>query len=348
MASPRSGSNEELELVKIETEDLSLTIKGKPYHDKYESLKEYETFPSEEIMHFHVSGAFQSVKVYDVRAKELVDWSEHPPIFFEHRNYQLVVVNKGEKELSFYHEYPALQKAVTLTQMGPIKVLMGNLCFPNEVGLTNFEIRDQDTPLLSVTMEIFPSKLDYKNDYRLLLDEVSEEIYNLAFHLLKRTFLGASSVQAKNPTRSEFYRILQDSFERFMKAITHIKRQPHHVLFTKHQLVRGEKIQRLDSIGLQYLRKRPYLIQRSGEKLIPTKGITGRKEVSFDTLENRFIKWMMMRITHKIDDLLKALKRSEENQRLNIGSDIITSVNRMKATLNNELNDPFWGGIGKA
>lgn len=36
MVSPLSGSNNEIELVKIETEELSLTIKGNPYHEKYE------------------------------------------------------------------------------------------------------------------------------------------------------------------------------------------------------------------------------------------------------------------------------------------------------------------------
>lgn len=39
MASPLSGSNSDIELVKIETADFSLTIKGNPYHEKYESLK---------------------------------------------------------------------------------------------------------------------------------------------------------------------------------------------------------------------------------------------------------------------------------------------------------------------
>ena len=125
--------------------------------------------------------------------------------------------------------------------MGSLHVLMGNLSFPNEVGNTTFEIKDEQETLLTVTFEVFPAKLDYKDDYRALLNEVNDEIYNLAFHLLKRTYLGASAIYATNPSKSEFYRILNDSFERFMKSISHIKRQPHHTLMTRHQLVRGEK-----------------------------------------------------------------------------------------------------------
>ncbi|MBO9128570.1 restriction endonuclease-like protein [Bacillus sp. 165] len=347
MASLPSGSNDEVELVKIETADFSLTIKGKPYHDKYESLKEYQTISSDEKMHFHVAGAAESVLVYDVRAKELVSCAEHPPIFFENRSYQLVIVPKDDRELSFYHEHPILRKAVSSTQMGSLKILMGSLSFPNEVGYTTFEIRDEKLSLLTVTLEIFPSKLDYKDDYRALLDEVNDEIYNLAFHLLKRTYLGASTLHASNPSRSEFYRILNDSFDRFMKAIFHIKRQPHHVLVTQHQLVRGEKIRRLDSVGKNYLRKRPHLFQEAETNMVPAKGITARKEVSYDTLENRFVKWMIKRVVHKIDDLEKALESGSEFNRLAIDEDFIQQVRRMKSRMKNELNDPFWSEVGE-
>ncbi|EOO40970.1 MULTISPECIES: restriction endonuclease-like protein [Bacillus] len=345
MVSPLSGSNNEIELVKIETEELSLTIKGNPYHEKYESLKEYHAMNADEMMYFHVDGKKESVSVFDARLQRLDEWNEHPPIFFENRSYQLVVVPKKNQQLSFYHEHPGFRKQVSSIQMGSLHVLMGNLSFPNEVGNTTFEIKDEQETLLTVTFEVFPAKLDYKDDYRSLLDEVNDEIYNLAFHLLKRTYLGASAIYATNPSKSEFYRILNDSFERFMKSISHIKRQPHHTLMTRHQLVRGEKIRKLDSVGMNYLRKRPHLLQ--GESSIPTKGITAYKEVSYDTLENRFVKWMIQRVIHKIADLLKALEPKSRYTRGVTDEDLLERVKNMKYRMKNELNDPFWRGIGK-
>jgi len=347
MASPLSGSNSDIELVKIETADFSLTIKGNPYHEKYESLKKHQSIASDEMMHFHVSGEVESILVYDARLQKLSELTEHPPIFFENRSYQLVVIPKNDQGLSFYHEHPSLQKAISSTQMGSLKILMGNLLFPNEVGYTTFEIRDDKKSLLAITLEVFPSKLDYKDDYRALLEEVNDEIYNLAFHLLKRTYLGASTIYAANPSKSEFYRILNDSFRRFMKAISHIKRQPHHTLTTRHQLVQGEKIRRLDSVGMNYLRKRPHLFQEVGANMVSSKGITAYKEVSYDTLENRFVKWMIQRVVHKIDDLLKSLEKDTGFKSLPIDDDLIQNVRKMKSQMKNELNDPFWNGIGK-
>lgn len=347
MASPLSGSNSDIELVKIETANLSLTIKGNPYHEKYENLKKHQSIGSDEMMHFHVSGEVESILVYDARLQKLSELAEHPPIFFENRSYQLVVVPKNNQELSFHHEHPSLRKAISSTQMGSLKLLMGNLSFPNEVGYTTFEIQDDKKSLLTVTLEIYPSKLDYKDDYRALLEEVNDEIYNLAFHLLKRTYLGASTIYATNPSKSEFYRILNDSFHRFMKAISHIKRQPHHTLITRHQLVQGEKIRRLDSVGMNYLRKRPHLFQGVEANMVPSKGITAYKEVSYDTLENRFIKWMIQRVVHKIDGLLTSLEKDSGFKSLPIDDGLIQNVRKMKSRMKNELNDPFWNGIGK-
>ncbi|WP_113745328.1 restriction endonuclease-like protein [Bacillus cereus] len=347
MASPLSGSNSDIELVKIETKDLSLTIKGNTYHEKYEGLKKHQSIVSDEMMHFHVSGTSDSVMVYDARLQKLSELTEHPPIFFENRSYQLVVVPKNDQELSFHHEHPSLRKGISSTQMGSLKLLMGNLSFPNEVGYTTFEIRDDKNTLLTVTLEIFPSKLDYKDDYRALLEEVNDEIYNLAFHLLKRTYLRASTIYATNPSKSEFYRILNDSFHRFMSAISHIKRQRHHTLTTRHQLVQGEKIRRLDSVGMNYLRKRPHLFQEVGENMVPSKGITAYKEVTYDTLENRFVKWMIQRVVHKIDDLLKSLEKDNGFKSLPIDDELIQNVRKMRSRMKNELNDPFWNGIGK-
>lgn len=43
--------------------------------------------------------------------------------------------------------------------MGSLHVLMGNLSFPNEVGNTTFEIKDDQDTLLTVTFEVFRQNL---------------------------------------------------------------------------------------------------------------------------------------------------------------------------------------------
>ena len=81
---------------------------------------------------------------------------------FENRSYQLVVVPKNNRQLSFYHEHPGFRKQVSSIQMGSLHVLMGNLSFPNEVGNTTFEIKDEQDTLLTVTFEVFRQNLSIR------------------------------------------------------------------------------------------------------------------------------------------------------------------------------------------
>ncbi|WP_257535545.1 DUF2357 domain-containing protein [Mesobacillus foraminis] len=173
---------------------------------------------------------------------------------------------------------------------------MGNLVFQNEVGFTTFEIQCENKTLLSVTLEIYPSKLDYKKDYQKLLKEVNDEIYNLAFHFIRKTFLGARLKLEGNPSRAEFYRLISKHFQQFLQAIERIERQPHHKLETIHEKARGDQLRKIDSKSRSYLRKRSGSfvevdkgIEHKGRSVMPTEGLKIKKELTYDTVENRFM-----------------------------------------------------------
>src|SRR5438874_310564 len=105
MASFPSGSREDVELVQIETDELSLILKGKPYYNRYEGLKQYRSMDYHDVMEFSVHGeTIQEIKVYDINQQQLVDPSGLRPIFFENGIYQLIVLPKNDQKLTFYHE----------------------------------------------------------------------------------------------------------------------------------------------------------------------------------------------------------------------------------------------------
>lgn len=81
---PSGLAHEDVELVHIETELLTLVMKGKPYHERYQGLKQYRNMDIHEQMEFSVDGeGIQEVKVFDVDQQTLVDWSYHRPIFLK-------------------------------------------------------------------------------------------------------------------------------------------------------------------------------------------------------------------------------------------------------------------------
>lgn len=355
MALHPSGSRDDVELVKIETEDFSLVMKGKPYHARYEGLKQYRAMDRHDVMQFSVHGDMVNrVLIYDIETQLLQESTQLRPIFFENGVYQVIVIPKTCRDLSFYHEHPGLRQSITRVEIPHTYMLMGNLQFQNEVGLSTFEIRDGSKKLLEVTLEIFPAKLDYKNDYKKLLEEVNDEIYNLAFHFIRKTYLGAKVKLDGKPSRSEFYRLISKHFDQFIQAVIRIELQPHHLLQKTYEKVRGDQLNKLDSRSRSYLQKRPHLftevtngIRINNKTLMPTEGLRVKKELTFDTLENRYVKWMMERVTHKLYDLLETLRNRNSRWEVEPDADLLDKIIEMIKQLEGKLKSPFWKGIKK-
>lgn len=355
MALLLSGSREDVELVKIDTEECSLVIKGKPFHERYEGLMQYQTMDRKDIMEFSVNGEkLHLVEVFDINKQQLVEQGDVRPIFFENGIYQIIVVPKKKDELTFYHEYPILRKAISPVKIGNQVILMGNLQFQNEVGLTTFEIRSDEKTILDVTIEVFPTKLDYKRDYQKLLEEVNDEIYNLAFHFIRKTYLGARIKQEGNPSRGEFYRLISRHFQQFLDAVTRIERQPHHLLQKTYHKVRGDQVGKVDAIGRNFLRKRASVfvevkngIAIKGTNVMPTEGLNIKKELTYDTTENRYVKWIMERLIHKLIDLLEAIKNQNKRWKEEPDPVLIDIVEQMEKVLTKRVNSLFWKRIGR-
>ncbi len=359
MASLLSGSRSEVELVYIETKKLSLMIKGKPYHERYEGLRQYRQLDFHDGMEFDVSGeGIEDIRVYDVNRDEMAAPGNVRPIFFENGIYQVIVIPKNGEELSFYHEHPLLRQAVSPVTLGNQTILMGNLHFQNEVGLTTFEIREGGDTVLEVTLEIFPVKIDYKSDYRKLLKEVNEEIYNLAYHFIRKTYLKAGIKHDAEPSKTEFFRLISYHFQSFLNAIKRIEQQPHHQLQKVYEHARGDQLGKQDSYCRSYLRKKPHLFVKAANGInigntavMPVKGMRVRKELTNDTLENRYVKWMMERLIHKLDSLLEAVEK-ELNKKTERGEQAhyeewMDDIAVMKKKLEKKLDQPFWRRMGR-
>ncbi|MGE7904809.1 DUF2357 domain-containing protein [Peribacillus sp. NPDC094092] len=355
MASHPSGSPDDVDLVKIEAAAFSLVIKGKPYHHRYEGLKQYRKMDYHDVMQFSVSGdGVQSVEVYDIESGKLTDSQQVRPIFFENGTYQVLIISKQNQELDFYHEHPILRQAISRMELSGMSLLTGNLQFQNEVGYTTFEVRSGAQTLLEVTLEIFPVKLDYQKDYRQLLEEVNDEIYNLAFHFIRKTYLGASIKLEGKPSRAEFYRLMTKHFKQFIQAVNRIERQPHHILETTYVKARGDQLSKTDSYTRKYLQKHSQSFMEvehgfriHGKTMMPREGVKTKKELRYDTMENRYVKWMMDRLIHKFDDLLGALMKKNKRWKEEPDAELLFRLNQMKQQLESRKNKVFWRSIGR-
>lgn len=154
---------------------------------------------------------------------------------------------------------------------------------------------------LKITLEVYPSKVSYKEDYKAILNDVNEEIYNLAYGFLSRTYMSTQIINKKNNNDSEFYSILTYVFDRLINSIDIILSNPNHVLQKQESIVKYHKVRNVSNESIKYLEKRPYLLKKVNNSYVPEKALVVKKIVSEDTKENRFTKFMLIKIIKKID-----------------------------------------------
>ena len=342
-----SGSRKAIELLVIETDKFTLVMKGKLDYSKHVAQSD------DTAMQFHYrSSEAATVKIYDAAVGELVPYDAQKlyPIFFENGLYEVIILPENKEQLAFYHEYAPFREAIS--RLSRSDILTGYLHFQNEVGFSEFEILEGKQRLLEVRIEVFPTKLDYKKDYTNLLSEVNDEIYNLAYHFIKRTHLRGSAELFKDPSPTEFYRLITKHFEHYEKALLQVEKRPHHLLVTHYEEVRGDRLRKQDSHSRAYLRKNAHKmvdVERGipvGDRTVmPRKGLLIKKQHTVDTHENRYVKFTMERIVSKLENLKAAVEKANKTKETD--ADLIAKLDDMITTLRHKLRLPFWRGIGK-
>lgn len=314
MVLPLSGSDGNQILLAISNPDFELTIKGPPCHKVVSNFHLHRDDKEQPIYaNLTTSSVINKILVFDPFAKDKLVESNGGlvyPCFFEQTNYEIIIekTNNSIQNITVDHQNKKIREAITPTGRQK-QVFSGIINFGNEVGFSNFTILGDEQELFSFEIEVFPAKLDYRKDFQQLLREVNEEIYNLAFSFLMKTkFLAALHRDHKTePSRAEFYYILTAIFERLQKALELIKKNPYHQIVSENRVVPPEKVKKTDAKTVRWIASKPHLLQKtktgtglnipgSRNNYLPRRLIETKKVVTFDTFENRFLKWMLQRI----------------------------------------------------
>ncbi|RXZ77499.1 DUF2357 domain-containing protein [Paenibacillaceae bacterium] len=357
MASPHIGFlNQAVELLRVDTELFVLYVQGRPYHPKAERLQlhrnqELEWVQAQFAMEFSPHVGEARIQVFSPEAGGLVEWRLGDtvfPCFYENQGYELVVQKKHAPDLSFYHEQVSLRQAIK--PLGD-SILAGVLNFGNEVGLTEWELRDGGRTMLRLVMEIFPSKMDYKRDYQNLLNEVNAQIYNLSFDFLRKTYQMTGQRETQHQSLSEFFAILQHVFRQLVDAVERIQAHPHHMLRQERPLVDTNRIKKAGRENIRELAKHPERLRedringfiRIGDlTYTATHLVETRKQSYYDTNENRFVCWVLERTVGKMKELKKRWKQNNRTP----DPLLIDRIDRMTAQVERLLKTDFLREVG--
>lgn len=338
MGLPLSGHRAR-ELLSIETEDFQLAIKGPVKNKVVEAFRLHQDENGDPMQaKLTVSGNYITASVYDSSG----GYVEHGggftvPCFFEQVNYEFILEKKNDclKKLEVEHLNINIRQAISPVGSGE-RLLTGIINFQDEVGFSRFEVLGDGQTLLSFEIEVFPSKLDYQRDYWRLLQEVNEEVYNLAYEFLMRTSFYAALTNEKQPTQAEFYYIFKAINGKLFKALERLKEKPNHKIIPVNRVVPPARVKKAGRKAASWLEKRSHLFEKDGQGIVkfedvwytPRKALDTKKELTYDTYENRFLKWLLRQLDAKLkvfSDRYKGLSEKVGDQRV---LDEITTVRR--------------------
>lgn len=259
------------------------------------------------------------------------------PLFFEQTDYELLVRSNDGKVVSLWHENYNVRSSVDYVTESK-DLISGMINFGNNVGFSEFEVLHDEKKVLVIRIEVFPSKISYKEDYANMLRDISNEISGVVLDFMRSTYREMSIGAAGYTVPVLYFEIIRQIFGRFQNAINTITASPYHKLYTEHTIQAAHKIKRVDRYTMKWLQKHPEQIAlQRGTVFEPVKAPSAKKHVTYNTTENRFVKFMLKATVRRLVDFHGRYMRSTPKPERSV----IEHVNHMINALNNYITKSF-------
>jgi predicted component of viral defense system (DUF524 family) len=244
------------------------------------------------------------------------------PVFFDWQNIKVVFIPYDAKTNDKFSFLINKTEELTSGDYNGKPQIFGNVKIKNYVGNTTFQIIDKyNDVVFKLESEIFPQKLDYKEDFKKMITEITEILYSLIYDYLKKTFLIVAPTEQEHSTLTEWLAILQALFDSLENSLQLILRSPHSKIITTNRIRQIDRIRKVDgSISRWVVRNQKYLSTENTSGYQIQKGVytsslqENRKRITHNTFENRFIKWAINNIVLQMERARQEIKSLQLNE----------------------------------
>ena len=241
-----------------------------------------------------------------------LDASAGPPLF-EETNYDVLVQGSPDVHVSLRHRDPGI--VANLGISGAPSLLHGSVNFRGQIGESRFTLLVDEEPELDFTVEVFPSKITYREDYAQMIARVQDLATGLALEYLRATYhLGAATGAGKN-SRLEWVALLRHLVEDLERALRHVASRPIRGLVRKTRMMRIDQLRRADhALRQAILRDRGRGVRQRLRSGTPVRSRLPehRAQSTLDTPEHR---WLAMQLTRARRRLASILEEEESRLR---------------------------------
>lgn len=272
---------------------------------------------------------------------------ETSPLFFEQSDYIVSAKSIEGNALHFDHAEKHVRESITPTEDDEPDRISGVLNFGNDVGYSTLIFFDDAGNRLLIEIEVFPSKLSYKEDYEAIRNDINEMVEAAAIDFINSTYaLGTVSV-TRNNVPAIFFTLINQLFEKFYKAAKVIMQKPNHRLIKEHTVVPEYKLRRADNRTLQWISKHPEHVNRSNGNISVVRALAVQKRISYDTTENRLVKFMLTMTAKKLLKFRRIYLAGFKDPDNTADYEVLSRIDDMISKIYGQLKNPVFKGVSK-
>lgn len=337
MASQHTGSNE---ILFVRTEKVNVTIKGKATHPNFQEIEYGEGDSTLKIYcsdEFELTLRDEGVSQFSMVNGEIyIGEYSIMPMFYEQQQYEIIIEGNDGHKITFWHDNINVRNKVTRASRN-YEILSGVINFGNEIGYSDLVIQVDGSNYLRLILEVFPTKIDYKEDYQRIVEDVTKEVYNVVFDFLKKTYLEYQQSDRVNSSPVEFFAVINKIYKDFLRAADIIMAQPYHVLETAHEVVLSYKIKKTDTRTIRWIEKHSDQAKRIDGCILVERAMGVKRQVTYNTKENQLTKHILQLTAKKLESFKKNYMRLQRKE----DQAVIDKIDSMVKELNRRCNMTF-------
>lgn len=189
--------------------------------------------------------------------------------------------------------------------------------------------------VLSVRMEVYPTKISYKDDYQEMMADINNMVSESILDFMKKTYQVFVPDHRRNDVPAVFFTVLQAIYEKYLQAINRVVSVPHHKLISEYEVLPHYKASRTDTRSEKWLLKHPEYVVKNDFVVRVDKILSVRKRTTYDTQENRLVKYMLTSTIRKIEDFSRRYRNSRQQADENIlkkAGEMASGIRRLLTT----------------
>ena len=265
------------------------------------------------------------------------------PLFIEQTDYVVTIQSKNGEPVQFRSNNNLVEESLSYVKDDDPTLLNGVINYGSSVGFSDLTVFASGRQVLFVRIEVYPTKLSYRDDYQEMMADINNMVSESILDFMKKTYQVFVPDHKRNDVPAVFFTILQSIYDKYLRAANRILAVPHHKLITEHEVMPHYKATRTDIRSEKWLRKHPeYVIRRDG-RIMAEKVLAVNKQITYDTQENRLVKFMLQATVRRIEDFTRRYKDSTQKPNENI----LAGAARMSRELRRLLTTTFLSEVSE-